>query len=1183
MCTGTGRYVPAAAAGMTSTGETARTATVPAGEREVTSWSWTDPEGLVYDAANKSWQLTVSGGQNVAALLPCTITVQVQGNATGETSAPFGNAEPVEQTLAVSWDLPKVDSTLQAGGYRLTASLPEGYVLAEGTQAPGLLLRVTSDGTPASAETSAPAQQADDVLTDAVSPVGTTINLFDYWITGQFEPDNVDPANLDQGINAGHLLWFLKNAYNQPNPINNYTGSARPRTGIVRNLLQNGYPALTEDDQSLAYLFNPSLPNAGKASYPGVRDLLQIDAQGYYYYDSAQNFAQYNQSTNSFILYSEPGVNPSGASPRGQFFPFNQFSQVKNLTSTNPVINHYFGMTMTTRFVQQPYGTVDGTAGGTPVTYEFTGDDDVWVFIDDVLVGDLGGIHDAASLSINFQNGQVQVNGSPNGTIREKFEAAGKTWPNPGSDTFADDTYHTLKFFYLERGNFDSNMKLKFNLVSIPQSDLIKIDQIGDPVPGAEFRLYYAGEDYSYSPQDLIATGTTGPNGYFVFQNPDGTLLSLNNLKNEYGGTGKTGKFVLVETNIPQGYRAPPQIDLYSPEDYPNLATLLSANPWDTGAYASPVVTVTLPDEPRGIDGTPYPADDGTYFAVVLKRQGASGDGGSTQSDWYPVSGDPITGWKVSSSTGIEAAIQAARANPYLFTLDSSGAYKATIDNLPGDILTYHYVLATNGRLTPDNAQYTVAFYRTTAPTLAGADAANTVRLDADAEGQDGNFAREFSVRLFVPDIKNYFFVQKVGEDDDTTLTGAVFALYQAGDVTDGQVNPGAQPYDTVTTKDQSQEQGDIITLNGSGTFPNTRDVIPAGTYYIKEITAPDGYAPSDQLVEVVVDDTGVYADAGTPDDDVAVLRGVGKVVRSMLQFAVPDDINATLTDIKAALYTANSYTPGTGDDPAVWTASGLAPLDLSYYSNSQILEYGPTDPGGPVYYLVNAGWSRLGITQNYAAGTDQDLKINLGDQDLTNIFSRSTIVRFRDDPTRLTVEKKVTGAGADREKDFAFTLMLTGEDGMPVTGEHGGLEFDAEGIARTTLRDGQSIVIEGLDPGTVCTVTETPETAYATTVALNGGAQQSANTITVTLPAGGTKILFINRSTLPEPTPTPVPDNTQTVTATGERPSATRKPVLGLLPATGDATLPGVWLALCLASAGGLGAVLRLRRRRRR
>lgn len=638
---------------------------------------------------------------------------------------------------------------------------------------------------------SAPAEQNDDVLTDTVSPIGTTLNLFDYWITGQFEPDNTDPANLDQGINAGHLLWFLRNAVNQPNAINNYTGSANPRTGIVKTTLQNGYPVLSQNGESLAYLFNPDLPNQGKASYPGVRDLLQIDAQGYYYYDSAQNFAQYDSGTNSFIVYNAPGVNPGGASPRGQFFPFNQFSQVKDLNSKNPAINHYFGITMTTRFVQQPYGTVEGTPDGTPVTYEFTGDDDVWVFIDDVLVGDLGGIHDAASLNINFQTGQVQINGKANGTIREKFEAAGKAWTNPGSDTFADDTYHTLKFFYLERGNVDSNMKLKFNLVSIPQSDLIKIDQIGDPVPGAEFQLYYANDDYSYDPKNLIATGTTGPNGYFVFQNPDGTLLSLNNLKNEYGGEGQTGKFVLVESQVPEGYRAPPQMNLYFPEDYPNLATLLSANPWDTGAYASPVTTVTLPDKPEDVDGQTYSADSGLYFAVVLKRQDASGDGSSTQSDWCPVYGDPVTGWQISSTTGTEAAIQAARFNPYLFTLDSSGAYKVTIDNLPGDILTYYYVLATSGELTADNAEYTVAFYRTTATNLLAANADNTVRLNADTAGEDGNFEREFSVRLFVPDIKNYLIVQKVGESGLKTLTGAEFALYRASDVTDGQVNSG--------------------------------------------------------------------------------------------------------------------------------------------------------------------------------------------------------------------------------------------------------------------------------------------------------------------------------------------------------------------------------------------------------
>ena len=101
------------------------------------------------------------------------------------------------------------------------------------------------------------------------------------------------------------------------------------------------------------------------------------------------------------------------------------------------------------------------------------------------------------------------------------------------------------------------------------------------------------------------------------------------------------------------------------------------------------------------------------------------------------------------------------------------------------------------------------------------------------------------------------------------------------------------------------------------------------------------------------------------------------------------------------------SYTPGTGNDWAVWTASGQTPLALSYYQNNQILEYGPTTPGDPVYFAVQSGWSRLRITQETTPpGTDQALKINLGDQNVSNVFARSTIVQVRNQSTRLVLQK---------------------------------------------------------------------------------------------------------------------------------------------------------------------------------
>ena len=80
---------------------------------------------------------------------------------------------------------------------------------------------------------------------DGVTPRGTTINLFDYWLTDRGAADNIDPAGIaDLGINAGHVLDFNKNASRSAAPyeanldnVNKWTASAHPRTAIVASTL----------------------------------------------------------------------------------------------------------------------------------------------------------------------------------------------------------------------------------------------------------------------------------------------------------------------------------------------------------------------------------------------------------------------------------------------------------------------------------------------------------------------------------------------------------------------------------------------------------------------------------------------------------------------------------------------------------------------------------------------------------------------------------------------------------------------------------------------------------------------------------------------------------------------------------------------------------------------------------
>ena len=776
-----------------------------------------------------------------------------------------------------------------------------------------------------------------------LTPKGTVIHAFDYWQEEQAAPDNVNVQDFaSKGINQKHSLKFLNAG---GNGINDYHfRDGKIVTGIVQNTLQGGYPVVQaglnagtagaaeqSKEESLAYLFDPNAEHPGKASYPNTYGLLQ-EVDGYYVYNSRENFAQLDTQSRVFTLYDKPGVEASAQSLDGQFFPFNEMEKVMVLPSNNSQINHYFGISLSSRFVQRYAGHTNSNKNEHMV-FEFSGDDDVWIFVDDVLVADLGGIHDAASVSINFAKGTVEINGVET-SLYQKFKEANRTgtvkWTNPlsGEPIFEDNTYHTLRFFYLERGNIDSNLQLKYNLSSYPPTAITKITQYGTPVQGAQFALYKAGADYVKQGQPRLFT--TDANGEILFTNDEGMPLTVEEIKAQYFGAG--GHAVLVEQTVPDGYRKVNN-EIHLKYVGSNNPVLICENTADSGAYAATNLQVAAPNVVRTVSGAEKTVLEGkqthgTLFAVVLKyASNAPFDEVTSQQYWRPLYGNYDDGFTAVDTGGasgdefIRCAIEAAKmqGDRCTFTLSTSGAMQANLDELPGDITTYYY-------MTPDKTktEYTVAYYWTEG-TLAEATPANTVRIEADKRAgiEQFAFSRKFGANISVPNMLNRLAVLKT-DNAGNPLNGAAFAMYSVreenGDLQYKATNgtyaalDGTETVDSATGVLTLQDGREIapakdafgqpLTCKTAAVTPDAPDMQSGAAdfamftpdeYVIREFKAPVGYQRNSAEIRVKVTDYAVFVHAGAADDGVVVGRGPGYLAANLREYATLGAVDNTL------------------------------------------------------------------------------------------------------------------------------------------------------------------------------------------------------------------------------------------------------------------------------------------------
>lgn len=963
-----------------------------------------------------------------------------------------------------------------------------------------------------------PALAIPETTVSTVSPSGMTINLFDYWVTDA----QSNSISGNSGINSGHQLQFTDG---RGDGINGWSGSGAPTSYVSSTLSDDGYPQIAAGthgsdrsgrypytSESLAYLFDWST-QPGKEAHLGVKGLLQTIG-GYYEYDSQHNFASYDAATNSFKVYDSPAVEYDGPAGKfnGMFFPFNSASQVNaNTSAESSTLNHHFGLSMSTQFIQPAENGVAGMTdynGSTrDMEFEFSGDDDVWVYIDDVLVGDLGGIHDLAKLNINFRTGDVKVNDKSVGTLKSLFEAAGVSTGNFSGDTFAADSQHTLKFYYLERGAAASNMHLKFNLVSQPVSELLKIDQNGNPVQGAKFELYEADENYNVS-GDPIATGTTDANGQLYFTNvSDHSVISFD--KEAVAGTTH---FVLKEIGVPDGYHSSVTSydgtmhleyvrsqheggssggTLQSPTDTQDGFTVNRR--WLNGGYVASKETLTVPSDLRAEDGSSAikpSTSKGTMFAVVYMKD----DDGT----WKALVGDAVNGYKTVGNGDLAGAIEAVRQQGgSAFALTTSGQYQVELNDLPGDARDYVYMMASDQMA---NAKYTVAVYYTTANTLDGATEDNTVRVNTD------NFTRQFAAKLLVTNVQNRLFVQKVDEKGNP-VSGATFSLYAADSVEDDgngnyRVKDGAQPIDSVTTGSMTFP----YSLEGAASFPldsTNKRALTNGTYYLAETGAPDGYHANDTVTKVIVDNSGVYVDAGSEGDGVRSMSSSGSLLSALSQYGSGDSVDETLAKVAGTLESATET-----EDGLIWgecTAQGITPADvntnpmkMSYSpevsSSGDVLKYVTSDGSLPIIY-ADTGINRMRIQQDGKPEKGD----NLGTMRLNQLFTSATGVQYTDQRVaRLEVTKQVTSDsgvtapstdanGADLTFEYTFRLPSNGLLGSGINNTQGydAQVFDASGNAvgdsfklkagdKHAIKAGETIRVYGLSAGDQFSVTET-------------------------------------------------------------------------------------------------------------
>ncbi len=230
------------------------------------------------------------------------------------------------------------------------------------------------------------------------------------------------------------------------------------RSNTLNGTWHTQTPDLTvPTDSSVKYNVNNNFSGGSWGTYASATSYSHT----YYEYDSTNGLdnayittINKTNKTAQLDYYNNSNKVHSNSNTDG-FFPFNR----NNLLNSSYAQDLGFGMKLEIPFTLEANGEF---SDGMHQVFEFSGDDDLWVYIDDRLVLDLGGAHARTEGKIDFADRTVTANQT------QQVGGSGRNSEFNWFDNTDPDAIHTMTIYYMERGMYDSNLKFGFSFHAIP-------------------------------------------------------------------------------------------------------------------------------------------------------------------------------------------------------------------------------------------------------------------------------------------------------------------------------------------------------------------------------------------------------------------------------------------------------------------------------------------------------------------------------------------------------------------------------------------------------------------------------------------------------------------------------------------------------------------------------------------